>query len=49
VPAGLFRRAKELLGEAGIVDIAVLMGWFTGVSMTLMASDVPSNATGLHQ
>jgi 4-carboxymuconolactone decarboxylase len=49
VPQGLFRRAKDLLGEAGIVDVAMLMGWFTGVSMTLMAFDVPSNATGLDQ
>jgi 4-carboxymuconolactone decarboxylase len=49
VPQGLFRRAKELLGEAGIVDVTVLMGWFTSVSMTLMAFDVPSNAKGLDQ
>jgi 4-carboxymuconolactone decarboxylase len=44
VPMGLFRRAKALLGDAGIVDVTVLMGWFTGVSLTLMAYDVPSNA-----
>jgi 4-carboxymuconolactone decarboxylase len=49
VPQGLFRRAKELLGDKGIVDVTVLMGWFTGVSLTLMAYDVPSNATGLDQ
>jgi 4-carboxymuconolactone decarboxylase len=47
VPKGLYRRAKELLGDAGIVDLTMLMGWFTGVSMTLMAFDVPANATGL--
>lgn len=46
VPMGLYRRAKALLGDAGIVDLTTLMGWFTGVSMTLMAFDVPSNATG---
>lgn len=46
VPLGLYRRAKALLGDAGIVDVTVLMGWFTAVSMTLMAFDVPSNATG---
>jgi hypothetical protein len=40
---------QDLLDEAGIVDVTVLMGWFTGVSMTLMAFDVPSNATGLDQ
>ena len=51
VPMGLFRRAKALLGDAGIVDVTVLMGWFTGVSLTLMAYDVPSNAdeTALNQ
>jgi len=49
VPGGLYRRAKELLGDAGIVDVAVLMGWFTMVCLTLMAFDVPSNAVGLDQ
>ena len=46
VPMGLYRRAKALLGDAGIVDVTMLMGWFTGVSMTLMAFDVPASATG---
>jgi 4-carboxymuconolactone decarboxylase len=49
VPNGLFRRAKALIGEKGIVDVTMLMGWFTGVCMTLMAFDVPSNAIGLNQ
>ncbi len=49
VPVGLFRRAKALIGEAGIVDVTVLMGWFTAVSLTLNAFDVPSNAVGLQQ
>ena len=49
VPAGMYQHAKELLGDAGIVDVTVLMGWFTGVSMTLMAFDVPSDAVGLKQ
>ncbi|HEX4790963.1 MAG TPA: hypothetical protein VH372_21050 [Actinospica sp.] len=49
VPQGLFRRAQELIGDAGIVDVTVLMGWFTAVSLTLMAYDVPSNAEGLDQ
>lgn len=49
VPLGLFRRAQELLGDAGITDVTVLMGWFTAVSLTLMAFDVPSNAVGLDQ
>ncbi len=49
VPVGLFRRAQDLLGDAGLVDVTALMGWFTTVSLTLMAYDVPSNATGLDQ
>lgn len=49
VPRGLFRRARDLLGEAGIVDVTALMGWFTTVSLTLMAFDVPSDAVGLDQ
>ena len=49
VPVGLFRRAQDLIGDAGLVDVTALMGWFTTVSLTLMAYDVPSNATGLDQ
>ena len=49
VPNGLYKRAQDLLGDAGIVDVTVLMGWFTMVSLTLMAFDVPSNAVGLEQ
>lgn len=49
VPSGLYQRAKKLLGDIGIVDVAVLMGWFTMVSLTLIAFDVPSNAVGLQQ
>jgi 4-carboxymuconolactone decarboxylase len=49
IPLGLFRQAQELLGDAGIVDVTALMGWFTTVSLTLMAYDVPSNAVGLDQ
>ena len=49
VPQGMYDKAKQLLGDAGIVDVTVLMGWFTAVSLTLMAFDVPSNAVGLKQ
>lgn len=49
VPVGMYQSAKELLGDAGIVDVTVLMGWFTAVSLTLMAFDVPSDAIGLQQ
>ena len=44
VPLGLFRRARELLGDAGIVDLAILLGWYTGVAMSLAAYDVPAMA-----
>lgn len=49
VPVGLYRRAEETIGVEGIVDVTVLMGWFTSVSLTLAAFDVPSNAVGLKQ
>ena len=49
VPLGLYRRAKGLLGDAGIVDVSVLLGWFTTVCMTLNAFDVPADAEGLDQ
>jgi len=49
VPLGLYRRARELLGDAGIVDVAVLLGWFTMVCMTLNSFDVPANAEGFDQ
>jgi 4-carboxymuconolactone decarboxylase len=37
------------LGDAGIVDVTVLLGWFTMVCLTLDAFDVPANAQGLDQ
>lgn len=49
VPVGLYRHARGLIGDAGIVDVSVLIGWFTVVSATLNAFDVPSNAVGLDQ
>ena len=49
VPLGIYQRARDLLGDAGIVDVTALMGWFTTVSLTLMAYDVPSDAVGLDQ
>jgi 4-carboxymuconolactone decarboxylase len=49
VPMGLYRRAVDLLGDVGITDLTVLIGYFTSVSMTLMAYDVPANATGLER
>ncbi len=49
VSLGLYKRAKALLGDAGIVEVAVLIGWFTMVSATLNAFDVPASAQGLDQ
>lgn len=34
---------------AGLVDLAVLIGWSTMVSMTLNICNVPANATGLDE
>ena len=47
VPTGLYQRAVELLGDAGITDMTILLGYFSCVSFTLMAYDVPSDAVGL--
>lgn len=49
VPVTLLRRAQGLLGDAGIVDVTVLMGWFTSACLTLMTYDVPDDAVGLDQ
>ena len=46
VPLGMFRRAQELLGDAGIVDVVVLMGWFSMVCLTLNVYDVGADAVG---
>ncbi len=47
VPTGLYRRAVNLLGDVGLTDLTVLIGYFTSVSFTLTAYDVPSSAIGL--
>ena len=47
VPTGLYRRAKSLLGDAGLCDLTVLLGYFTCVSLSLRAYDVPSDAVGM--
>jgi 4-carboxymuconolactone decarboxylase len=49
IPTGLYQRAVNLLGDAGLTDLTVLIGYFTCVSLTLMAYDVPSNAIGLER
>jgi 4-carboxymuconolactone decarboxylase len=47
VPQGLYKRAVRLLGDTGLTDLTVLIGYFTSISMTLAAYDVPSDAVGL--
>ena len=47
VPVGMLRRAQTLLKDAGIVDVTVLMGWFTAACLTLTTYDVPYDAIGL--
>src|ERR1700719_106163 len=47
VPKGLYDRAVEALGHAGITDVICLMGFYTSVSMTLAFYDVPAGATGM--
>ena len=44
LPEGLYKRGLELLGDAGLTDLTVLIGYFTSVSMTLAAYDVPAGA-----
>ena len=47
IPRGLYQRAIDLLGDAGLTDAIAFIGYFTTVSLTLRAYDVPSGATGL--
>lgn len=47
VPKGMYDRAMKELGNNGVTDLVVLMGYFSMVAFTLMFHDVPSNAEGL--
>ena len=47
VPQGLYEQAIKLLGDRGLTDLTVLIGYFTSVSLSLAAYDVPSDAVGL--
>jgi 4-carboxymuconolactone decarboxylase len=49
VPKGLYDRAVRELGNNGVSDLAVLLGYFCMVSFTLAFHDVPSNASGLQR
>jgi 4-carboxymuconolactone decarboxylase len=47
VPRGLYDQAVKLLGNNGVTDLTVLIGYFTMVSLPLMFHDVPSHAEGI--
>lgn len=47
VPKGLYDRAVKELGNNGITDLAIIMGYFTMVAFTLTFHDVPSFAEGM--
>ncbi|MBA5686155.1 carboxymuconolactone decarboxylase [Duganella sp. LX47W] len=47
IPVGLHQRAVEILGHDGLTDLIAFIGYFTTVSLTLRAYDVPADAVGL--
>jgi 4-carboxymuconolactone decarboxylase len=49
VPKGLYERAVKLLGNNGVTDLTVLIGYFSMVAFTLMVYDVPSLAEGMQR
>lgn len=49
VPRGLYQRAVDLLGDAGLTEVIAFIGYFTSVSLTLRAYDVPPDAVGLQR
>jgi 4-carboxymuconolactone decarboxylase len=49
VPTGLYRRAVGLLGDAGVTDLTTLIGYYTTVSLTMAAYNVPADAVGLQR
>jgi 4-carboxymuconolactone decarboxylase len=47
VPQGLYDRAVKALGHERVTDMAVLMGYYTAVSLTLNFYAVPAGTPGL--
>lgn len=47
IPFALYRRAVDTLGDDGLTDLIAFIGYFTTVSLTLRAYDVPANAIGI--
>jgi 4-carboxymuconolactone decarboxylase len=49
MPMGMYKRAIELLGDKGLTDLTVLIGYYCCVGFTTIAYDVPSLAPGLER
>jgi len=49
VPKGLYDRAIQEIGNNGMTDLAIILGYFTMVAFTLMFHDVPSFAEGMQR
>jgi 4-carboxymuconolactone decarboxylase len=47
IPKGLYDRAVKELGNNGVSELSIILGYFTMVAFTLMFHDVPSLAEGL--
>jgi 4-carboxymuconolactone decarboxylase len=47
IPRSLYDRAVEVLGHDSITDAAVLMGFYTAISLTLNIYDVPAGAASM--
>jgi 4-carboxymuconolactone decarboxylase len=47
VTKGLYERALKLLGNKGVSDVTVILGYYSMVSYTLAFHDVPSSAEGM--
>jgi 4-carboxymuconolactone decarboxylase len=41
-PTGLYRRAVDLLGDAGVTDLTTLIGYYTRVSAAYNVPQMPS-------
>lgn len=48
IPVQLYERAVGALGHDGLTDLIAFIGYFTTVSLTLRAYDVPAVAIGLN-
>lgn len=46
VPERLYREAVSLLGEKGVVELAILLGYYMLVSITLNVFEIPAPARG---